>query len=1098
MIDKTHKLLLWSLALLLLLTACGGAGPDFSNQEGVEVNIFAPLGRTVDAQDIETQGVPVDPETGETGVARAELAVFSSGTRLFFNDGRVVDEGEGESVTLTPDDSNVTLFLPEGTYRFELTAFDDQGNTLAQGEVEQRVSENSRVSVPLTSLIGAARFEVPESIKGNQVFDAFLRVSPPNRPDLEVALGDFDVTYEVKEPSVQLPGASNIGVRVAAACDAVEITATLNNDLSDTVSASASVPVVDEKCEGTGTDVGTDLVPPFIDIITPEADTTVNNDFTLQGDVNDQQSGIDRVEVYEGTLKLGEANIDSDAMTWSFDASLEDGRYTLIAVAFDKAGNSSRAEVNVKVQEGAGGGAENCTNPVNVPDQNLRRILENTLGLNQNANITCEVLAKLTELSYEEVFPDGTVPGDLPTITTLEGLQFAVNLNYLYLDAAIDNYDAVAGLSKLKTLQLSSVAASSLEPLRNLTALTDLSLSLDDGFLTEDEDALGGLINLERLFISGYGADDLTSVQNLTKLTELGLLGGSIGDLTPLQNLTQLRQLDLRSNQITDLSPLVEGEGANLPLTYVNLIGNPLETCFDTEGRKDIEALIARGVEVLFDEPENCGGDSDRAVDIPDPVLEAQLRTQLGKPEGPVTRGDLARLLLIYAYAVPGENEPLIENLEGLQYAVGLQSLSLNNNNVSDISPLVDNEGLGQGDTVDLSGNPLETCPGTDDRANIDTLIGRGVEVLFDEPENCDGNNGSDNQALNIPDEVLKGLLLRTLGKSEGENITKSDMESLSVVEFENYDEYEGPYIESLEGLQYATNLKELSLQFQKITDLSPLQNLDKLAALDVTFNDITDASPLAGLRALNTLTLTGNAVSDLSPLVNLENLTELSLSTTDNGDSGLSVLRELTNLKTLRIEPEDIINGEYRISDASFVSSLVNLEELYLRGNAISDAEPLRNLSKLKLLRLDYNPINNVSPLTNLPFGLELHLSSVDLDSFASLAELTNVTYLDVAFNDVADLSPLAGLEQLTGLDLQFNGVEDLAPLAGLTNLCYLDLGGNDGVIEDISPLVTISDNGGFKCPPSRINLPTSPASQETQDNIEILISRGIVVFPY
>ena len=209
---------------------------------------------------------------------------------------------------------------------------------MAQGQVTQQIGQDSRVSIPLTSLIGSARFEVPKSVKGNQVFDAFLKVAPPGRPDLEIPLGDYTASYEVKEPSVQLEGASNVGVRVAAACDVVEVTATVDNDLSDAVSASANVPVNDEACEGTGTDVGTDLVPPFVDITTPQADATVNKSFTLQGDVNDQQSGVDRVEVYEGTVRLGNADIDTDAMTWSFDVSLEDGSYKLIAVAFDEAG----------------------------------------------------------------------------------------------------------------------------------------------------------------------------------------------------------------------------------------------------------------------------------------------------------------------------------------------------------------------------------------------------------------------------------------------------------------------------------------------------------------------------------------------------------------------------------------------------------------------------------------------------------------------------------------------------------------------------------------------------------------------------------------
>ena len=56
--------------------------------------------------------------------------------------------------------------------------------------------------------------------------------------------------------------------------------------------------------------------------------------------------------------------------------------------------------------------------------------------------------------------------------------------------------------------------------------------------------------------------------------------------------------------------------------------------------------------------------------------------------------------------------------------------LGLANNRISDISPLVDNSGIGKGDGVDLTGNPLN-----DEAYNvhIPALIERGVIVLYDQ-----------------------------------------------------------------------------------------------------------------------------------------------------------------------------------------------------------------------------------------------------------------------------------------------------------------------------------------------------------------------------
>ncbi|RHO53393.1 hypothetical protein DW094_11640 [Ruminococcaceae bacterium AM07-15] len=53
--------------------------------------------------------------------------------------------------------------------------------------------------------------------------------------------------------------------------------------------------------------------------------------------------------------------------------------------------------------------------------------------------------------------------------------------------------------------------------------------------------------------------------------------------------------------------------------------------------------------------------------------------------------------------------------------------------------------------------------------------------------------------------------------------------------------------IQSLEGLQYAVNLKSLDLSGNQITDLTPLAGLTNLTYLDLSDNQITDLTPLEG-----------------------------------------------------------------------------------------------------------------------------------------------------------------------------------------------------------------------------------------------------------
>jgi len=57
-----------------------------------------------------------------------------------------------------------------------------------------------------------------------------------------------------------------------------------------------------------------------------------------------------------------------------------------------------------------------------------------------------------------------------------------------------------------------------------------------------------------------------------------------------------------------------------------------------------------------------------------------------------------------------------------------LQGLNLSSNNISDISPLVENSGLSAGDTVDLRNNPLSTISIDD---YVPQLEARGVAVAL-------------------------------------------------------------------------------------------------------------------------------------------------------------------------------------------------------------------------------------------------------------------------------------------------------------------------------------------------------------------------------
>jgi Leucine-rich repeat (LRR) protein len=205
-----------------------------------------------------------------------------------------------------------------------------------------------------------------------------------------------------------------------------------------------------------------------------------------------------------------------------------------------------------------------------------------------------------------------------------------------------------------------------------------------------------------------------------------------------------------------------------------------------------------------------------------------------------------------------------------------------------------------------------------------------------------------------FPDPNLEAAIREAIGKPEGP-IYPSDLEGLTYLDANERN------IADLTGLEYCTDLIELRLQYNQISDISPLANLTNLTDLWLGscwpgINQISDLSPLANLTNLLVLYLDGNQISDISPLANLTNLTDLSLQ--GNQISDLSPVANLTNLTYLWLDCNGII------SDISPLASLTNLTRLSLWWNQISDISPLANLTNLRDLWLEYNQISNICPL--------------------------------------------------------------------------------------------------------------------------------------
>jgi Leucine-rich repeat (LRR) protein len=268
-------------------------------------------------------------------------------------------------------------------------------------------------------------------------------------------------------------------------------------------------------------------------------------------------------------------------------------------------------------------------------------------------------------------------------IHSLTGLEYCTALTSLYLYGnKISNISPLSSLTNLLELYLQNNQISDITPLANLTNLRTLWLGGNP--IKGNISPLANLTHLTYLYLYGSQISDISPLSNLTDLTVLYLSNNQISDISPLASLTKLTNLSLYDNQVSDITPL-----ANLTkLEILSLYNNQISQIGALSALTELKTLYL---------------DNNHIADI----------------------GPLASLNKLELSDVECEFDLWPQCRGGKPICLGLQ-----NNQIDDIAPLVSNEGLSEGDGIDLRGNPL-SCEsyGT----LLPQLEGRGVVVLYDD-----------------------------------------------------------------------------------------------------------------------------------------------------------------------------------------------------------------------------------------------------------------------------------------------------------------------------------------------------------------------------
>lgn len=486
-----------------------------------------------------------------------------------------------------------------------------------------------------------------------------------------------------------------------------------------------------------------------------------------------------------------------------------------------------------------------------------------------------------------------------------------------------------------------------------------------------------------------------------------------------------------------------------------------------------------------------AGGAWPYEVTFPDPNLEQAVRTAINKPSGAIQNTDLVgvnfstlnatfkgivnlagleectdlRELQLYGNGItditPLASLPLlrdlyawenqIADLSPLSGLANLRFLFLHSNHITDLAPLTANAGIGSGDIVNVTGNPLlqsSLC------SAIPELSLRGVTIYHD------GECGT--LVVDIPDPNLETMVRRTLG------IVDRDIYDVDMAQLDTFDASDSG-ITDLTGLEYAVNLERLYLGGNSITDLGPLSLLAKIDSLYLGGNQIRDLTPLRNLYGVIYLELQDNELTNLDGLEYMGGMVALFLHDNHLTDASLQSMEYMLNLRVLNL-------AQNQFTSVAALSNKTRLISLDIGGNAIADIAPLSTLTKLERLGLWDNEVTSLAPLANM----------------------TELFFLDASYNTIADISVLAGLRELAGLILDGNLIRGLSSLAGLPQLALVSL--RDNKISDISPLVANTGLGptGSSVVKDYVDLRGNQLSQENLCNdIPTLLARDVrVVF--
>ncbi|OJD60273.1 NEAT domain-containing protein [Bacillus sp. NH11B] len=240
--------------------------------------------------------------------------------------------------------------------------------------------------------------------------------------------------------------------------------------------------------------------------------------------------------------------------------------------------------------------------------------------------------------------------------------------------------------------------------------------------------------------------------------------------------------------------------------------------------------------------------------------------------------------------------------------------------------------------------------------------------------------------------------------------ITKEDLlkvKSLIVVEAKSKG------IKDVSGLEYMTNLENLTLEEVKLENIHFISKLRQLKSVNITYSELQNIEPLAELENIENLNLRNNKISDLSPLSQMKRVKMLDLNS--NYIKDITPLFTVTSLRTLTVANNQISNA-----NLAGIEQLKNVRNLSLSNNGLTNIEHITSMKKLVELDLSKNELKNIEPLLRLSTVQSLNLEENYISDITPISQLTGLYDLKLGSNEIRDVRPVQELGKRMYIDIQ------------------------------------------------------------------------------